>query len=156
MRFSTPEEYGNYAKSLFLQGYNCSQSILLAFSDYTGLDDELSTKISSPFGGGMGRLREVCGAISGIFMVLGMVEGYTDSSDQEGKTNLYKTVQELAHKFEEENDSIICRELLNLSVKNDSYIPSERTKEYYDSRPCPQKIASAAYILAEYLLSKSN
>ncbi|MDO4508445.1 MAG: C-GCAxxG-C-C family protein [Lachnospiraceae bacterium] len=156
MRFSTKEEYAQYAKQLFLDGYNCAQAIVLAFSDFTNLSDELSKKLSSPFGGGMGRMREVCGAVSGMFIVLGAVEGYDDVNDSDKKAELYKKVQQLAESFKDDNGSIICRELLGLSEKSDSYIPSERTKEYYESRPCPDKVASAALILADYLLSKEN
>lgn len=154
MRFNTKEEYAEYAKSLFLEGYNCTQAVVLAFSDFTGLDENLSKKIASPFGGGMGRLREVCGAVSGMFIVLGALEGYSDSDNIEEKTRLYKTVQMLASKFEKENGSIICRELLGLNKGHDSFVPSERTKEYYDKRPCPDTVASAATILADYLLNE--
>lgn len=156
MRFSTKEEYAQYAKQLFLDGCNCAQAIVLAFKDFTNLSDEFSKKLSSPFGGGMGRMREVCGAVSGMFIVLGIVEGYDDVNDSKKKTELYKKVQQLATAFKDDNGSIICRELLGLSEKSDSYIPSERTKEYYESRPCPDKVASAALILADYLLTKEN
>ena len=101
-------------------------------------------------------MREVCGAVSGMFIVLGIVEGYDDVNDSKKKTELYKKVQQLATSFKDDNGSIICRELLGLSAKSDSYIPSERTKEYYESRPCPDKVASAALILADYLLTKEN
>lgn len=156
MRFSTPKEYGEYAKSLFMQGYNCSQAVICAFSDFTGIDDELAMKISSPFGGGMGRLREVCGAVSGMFMVLGLLEGYSDVENVALKTELYTKVQALAGTFEDKNGSYICRELLGLNTKKESPVAAPRTKEYYETRPCPNKVASAAEILAEYLLSNST
>lgn len=147
----TPDEYEEYAEALFMRGYNCSQSVVCAFNDLTGLDDSLAKKLASPFGGGMGRLREVCGAVSGMFIVLGFLEGYDDVEDISKKTELYRKVQFLASEFEKRNGSYICRELLGLSNGKDSYIPEERTKEYYEKRPCPKKVASAARILAEYM-----
>lgn len=157
MKFNTPEEYANYAEQLFYQGFNCSQCLLLTFSDFTNIDDELAAMISSPFGGGMGRLREVCGAVSGMFMVLGILEGYSKVEENHKKAELYEKVQNLATTFKDNNGSIICRDLLGLKdLKDgkDSPIPEARTKEYYESRPCPKKIANGAYILADYLLNK--
>lgn len=154
MELNTPKDYADYAEKLFLSGYNCSQAVVCAFSEFTGLDDVLAKKLSSPFGGGMGRLREVCGAVSGMFIVLGLLEGYSDIPDGGKKAELYKKVQMLATTFEERNGSYICRELLHLKEGKDSPIPEERTKEYYENRPCPKKVASAAEIFAEYLLSK--
>lgn len=147
----TPDEYGEYARALFLQGYNCSQSVVCAFSDVLEMDEKILMRLASPFGGGMGRLREVCGAVSGMFIVLGLLEGYDDVSDIGLKTELYKKVQRLAAGFEEENGTIICRELLGLDKGKDSPVPEVRTKEYYEKRPCPDKVASAARILARYL-----
>ena len=140
----------------FLEGYNCSQSILLAFEDLITIDIDTALKIASPYGGGMGRLREVCGSVSGMFMVLGYIYGYNDPKDSTGKKELYAHVQELAHRYEEANGSIICRELLGLSVKHDSAVPAERTPEYYASRPCVVKVGSAAEILEAYLLEQST
>lgn len=145
------DEYGEYAKSLFMNGYNCSQSVVCAFSDVLDIDEKQLMRLSSPFGGGMGRLREVCGAVSGMFIVLGLLEGYDDISDISLKTELYKKVQKLAADFEDENGTIICRELLGLDKGKDSPVPEERTKEYYEKRPCPDKVKSAAKILARYL-----
>lgn len=145
------DEYGEYAKSLFMKGYNCSQSVVCAFSDVLDIDEKMLMRLSSPFGGGMGRLREVCGAVSGMFIVLGLLEGYDDVSDINLKMELYKKVQKLAADFEAENGTIICRELLGLDKGKDSPVPEERTKEYYEKRPCPDKVKSAAKILAKYL-----
>ncbi len=147
----TVEEYEEYAKSLFLNGYNCSQSVVCAFSDILNVDEKLLMRLSSPFGGGMGRLREVCGAVSGMFIVLGLLEGYDDVTDINLKTELYKKVQKLASEFEEENGTIICRELLGLDKGKDSPVPEARTKEYYEKRPCPDKVKSAAGILANFI-----
>lgn len=143
---------GDIAKQNFLNGYNCSQAVLLAFCEDFGLENETALKISEPFGGGMGRMREVCGTVTGMFMVLGLAMGNSDAKDGSTKKNVYKSVQELAEKFKQDNGSIICRELLGLQKANkESYVPSERTTEYYKKRPCPELCKYAADILEEYL-----
>lgn len=143
---------GEIAKNNFLKGYNCSQAVALAFCDDFGLDKDTLLMLASPFGGGMGRLREVCGTVSGMFMVLGLAKGYSDSNAKDKKTQLYKDVQALAEKFRQDNGSIICRELLNLRIKGkDSPVPSERTQEYYGKRPCPELCRYAADLVEEYL-----
>ncbi|WP_370767887.1 C-GCAxxG-C-C family protein [Ruminococcus sp.] len=143
---------GDIAKQNFLNGYNCSQAVLLAFCEDFGLEKETALKISEPFGGGMGRMREVCGTVTGMFMVLGLAMGNSDAKDGSTKKNVYKSVQELAEKFKQDNGSIICRELLGLQKANkESYVPSERTNEYYKKRPCPELCKYAADILEEYL-----
>ena len=140
------------AKQNFMNGYNCSQAVLLAFCEDFGLEKETALKISEPFGGGMGRMREVCGTVTGMFMVIGLAMGNDNSKDNTTKKNVYKSVQELAAKFKEDNGSIICRELLGLQKANkESYVPSERTTEYYKKRPCPELCKYAADILEEYL-----
>lgn len=139
------------AMQSFLDGYNCSQCMMLAFEDYLTIDLDTALKIASPFGGGMGRLREVCGSVSGMFMVLGFIKGYNEPGDYEGKKELYEHIQELARRYEEANGSIICRELLGLSVQKDEATPEKRTDEYYKKRPCAAKIGSAAEILEAYL-----
>ena len=103
---------GDIAKQNFMNGYNCSQAVLLAFCEDFGLEKETALKISEPFGGGMGRMREVCGTVTGMFMVIGLAMGNDNSKDNTTKKNVYKSVQELAAKFKEDNGSIICRELL--------------------------------------------
>ncbi len=143
--------HSDRAKELFHQGYNCSQAVFAAFCDETGLECETALKIASSFGGGMGRLREVCGAVSGAFMVLGMKYGYIDPLDKNKKTMHYKLVQEFAKDFEKQYDSIVCRELLGLSVNHESYIPEDRTKHYYKKRPCVELVAYAAKLLEEYI-----
>lgn len=143
---------GDIAKQNFMNGYNCSQAVLLAFCEDFGLEKETALKISEPFGGGMGRMREVCGTVTGMFMVLGLAMGNSDAKDGSTKKNIYKSVQELAEKFKQDNGSIICRELLGLQKANkESYVPSERTTEYYKKRPCPELCKYAADILEEYL-----
>ena len=143
-------KYGEKAKALFTEGYNCAQAVFAAFSDVTGIESETSFKLSSGFGGGMGRMREVCGAVSGMFMVLGAVEGYTSPTDNAEKMELYAKVQKLAEKFKTENGSIICRELLGGSPSS-TPVPSERTAEYYQKRPCGELVEIAADIVADYL-----
>lgn len=143
---------GDIAKQNFMNGYNCSQAVLLAFCEDFGLEKETALKISEPFGGGMGRMREVCGTVTGMFMVIGLAMGNDNSKDNTTKKNVYKLVQELAAKFKEDNGSIICRELLGLQKTNkESYVPSERTTEYYKKRPCPELCKYAADILEDYL-----
>ncbi len=140
------------AMQSFLDGYNCSQCLILAFEDLITIDIETALKIASPFGGGMGRLREVCGSVSGMFMILGYIKGYNTTEDYEGKKALYEHIQELARRYEEANGSIICRDLLGLNVKHDTSAPEKRTEEYYKARPCTEKIGSAAEILEQYLI----
>ncbi len=108
---------GDIAKQNFMNGYNCSQAVLLAFCEDFGLEKETALKISEPFGGGMGRMREVCGTVTGMFMVIGLAMGNDNSKDNTTKKNVYKSVQELAAKFKEDNGSIICRELLGFQKK---------------------------------------
>jgi C_GCAxxG_C_C family probable redox protein len=142
------------AVELFKQGYNCSQSVFAAFCEECEMDFETALKISSSFGGGMGRLREVCGAVSGMFMVAGMKYGYINPKDRVSKAEHYKRIQQLAEEFKEKNGSIICRELLGLSTQSESYIPEARTEEYYKKRPCAEIVGDAAEIMYEFM--KSN
>lgn len=140
------------AKELFENGYNCAQSTLGAFSDIIALDFDMAMKLSSSFGGGMGKLREVCGAVSAMFMVAGVLKGYSTAETGEVKAEHYKLIQDLAQKFREENGSIICRELLGLQEKETTHIPSERTEKYYKTRPCSMLVYSAAKIIEEELI----
>ncbi len=146
---------GEKAKQNFLSGYNCTQAVTLAFCEDFGIEPETMLMLSSPFGGGMGRLREVCGTVSGMFLVLGLAEGYSDPKDRESKKKIYEDVQKLADKFKLENGSIICRELLGLRIKGkDSPVPSERTEQYYKERPCADLCAYAADLLDDFLSNK--
>lgn len=142
---------GEQAKALFLEGYNCAQAVFGAFSQDLGLDFEMAMKLSSGFGGGMGRLREVCGAVSGMFMVFDMKYGYTSPTDKDGKKELYSHIQALAKKFESENGSIICRELLGLAEKKSVPTPDDRTGEYYKKRPCAELVELSASIVDSYI-----
>ena len=137
------------AAELFLGGYNCAQAVAVAFCDVTGMDEKLTAKWASSFGGGMGRLREVCGAVSGMFMVLGYLYGYDTPGEDEKKKQLYSRVQMRAKKFEEENGSIICRELLKNPPTDPN--PSPRTAEYYAKRPCARMVMVAARLVDEFI-----
>ncbi len=148
------QEKSEQAEELFRQGYNCAQAVLCSFAGELGLNMEDARKISSSFGGGMGRMREVCGAVSGMLMAAGLKYGGYDPSDRKAKAEHYKRVQELAASFREANGSIICRELLGLNVKSESYIPEERTAEYYKKRPCGKIIGQAAGIFQAYMDSE--
>ena len=135
----------------FMKGYNCTQSVVLAFADMLPVNESDLLKMASSFGGGMGRLREVCGSVSGMFIVIGLFYGYDGPETGQVKAEHYKRVQELAHRFEEKHGSIVCRELLGLNVKREAPTPEARTKEYYKKRPCPEIIGDAAEILEEYI-----
>jgi len=135
---------------LFLNGCNCSQAVLAAFSDVTGLDPEFAKKISCGFGGGMGRMREVCGAVSGMIMAANLLYGYTAPGENDRlKKEYYHLVQELSGKFREEAGSIVCREILKNPPSDPN--PSPRTAEYYKIRPCTRMVMLAAKILDEYI-----
>ncbi|MBQ4362399.1 MAG: C_GCAxxG_C_C family protein [Oscillospiraceae bacterium] len=142
------------AMANFMKGYNCSQSIVLAFSDLLDIDEAALLKLSSSFGGGMGRLREVCGSVSGMFIVAGLLYGYDGPETGQTKADHYARIQELAHRFEEKHGSIVCRELLGLSVRHDIPVPEARTQQYYQKRPCPEIIGDAAQILDEFISSR--
>lgn len=144
------------AIELFMQGYGCCQSVVAAYADLYGFTDEQVKRAAAGFGGGVGRLRMMCGAVSGIVMLVGMDIGQTDGSDREGKAECYRIVQALLKKSEDENGSLICAELLKIqnTVKFGNYIPEERNTIYYKKRPCAAKVESAARIFANYLAEK--
>lgn len=135
----------------FKKGYNCSQSVVLAFMDLLPGDEKTLLSLASAFGGGMGRLREVCGAVTGMFMVTGMLYGYDGPETGEPKKELYARIQKLAKEFEDKNGSIICRELLGLDVKHDQPVPEKRGNEYYKKRPCAELVGDAAEILEKFI-----
>lgn len=148
-----PQERAERAREYFTSGYNCAQSVFLAYRDITAIDEELAATISAPFGGGMGRLREVCGAVSGMTMVAGFIAPNPLPNDNENKKHCYTTVQSLAEEFRTENGSIVCRELLGLAQQKDDPTPSPRTGEYYKRRPCAEYVAIAARIVGEKINS---
>ena len=140
----------------FCDGYNCSQSVVLAYCDDLKLDKELALKMSSSFGGGMGRLREVCGAVSGMAMCMSFVVPNSMPNDLINKKLNYSAVQDVAENFRQENGSIVCRELLGLSCQKQDPTPSERTAEYYRKRPCVELVATAARIVGEKINLMNN
>ena len=142
-------EHGMKAAELFLQGYNCAQAVAVAFCDVTGLDEKQTARMVSGFGGGMGRLREVCGAVSGMFFVLGCLYGYDNADADDTKKALYGQVQELAAGFREQCGSIICRELLDNPPTDPN--PSPRTAEYYKERPCALMVKTAADLMDAFI-----
>lgn len=144
------------ARELFLEGYNCSQSIAGAFCDELGLDFERAVTLSAGFGGGMGRLREVCGSFSGITLVLSAVCGYKETDDTKKKA-LYEKVQTLGKEFKKRNGSLVCRDILSLQAneKTDP-TPEKRTEQYYASRPCATVVYNAAAVLEEFLSSQAE
>lgn len=147
-------DHSKKAVRLFKSGYNCSQAVLGAYAEELGLDLDTALKISSSFGGGMGRMREVCGALTGAFMVIGMLNGGYDAKDNKSKSELYTSIQELADEFKQQNGSIICRELLGLSQKGaDSPVPELRTDGYYKKRPCVELVELVAKNLDEKYFS---
>jgi len=138
------------AKELFKSGCNCSQSVLGVFCEELGMDFETAMKIASGFGGGMGRMREVCGTVTGIFMAAGLAFSDTNC-DKGNKADVYKIIQELASRFKEKNGSIICRELLAGVETSTSPTPSERTETYYKKRPCVELVGDSVEILEQFL-----
>lgn len=139
------------AAELFMGGYNCAQTIAVAFSDVTGLDADFSAKMASSFGGGMGRMREVCGAVSGMLMVAGLLYGYATPGDDVSKKAHYTLVQDLAGEFRREAGSIVCREILKNPPSDPA--PTPRTEEFYRKRPCTRMVMLAARILDTYIES---
>lgn len=133
------------AKELFHQGYNCSQSVVASCADLFGMDEALALRMSASFGGGIGRMRQTCGAACGMFMLEGLVSG-SATPDAQAKANNYAQVQELAQRFREQHGSIICAELLGLAQPTITPTPEARTSEYYHKRPCAEMVGDAVRI----------
>ncbi len=147
----TVQEREQKAGELFKAGYKCCQTVAMTFADVLGLSDDEVARLASGFGGGMGRMREVCGTVSAMTMVAGAMIPATDVNDKEAKTANYALVQEMADEFKKLNGSIICRELLGLSKPEGTPVPSDRTPEYYKKRPCGELCSIAAGIVARKL-----
>lgn len=143
--------HGEIATELFLSGCNCAQAVFAAFEDVTGFDRDTSLRLASALGGGMCRMREVCGAVSGAMLVLGMVEGEGSDMDHNKKSSLYKIGQDFCGVFKDEMGSIVCRELLGLPDGKSESVPEKRTKEYYKKRPCAEIVRYAADSLEKLL-----
>ena len=141
------EERAQLAVELFKQGFNCSQAVYASCADLYGVTDEqLALRLSASFGGGMGRMRLVCGAASGMFMLAGLHNGSSTPHDNEGKMKNYAFVQQLAGEFKGKYGSLICAELLGLAPKPEEPKPAERTQQYYEKRPCSEMVAEAVRI----------
>lgn len=140
------------AVKTFESGYTCAQSVFVTYADLFGLDRETALKLTSPMGGGIGRMREVCGAVSSMALLAGLKEGNTDPDNEQGKERIYLLTRQLADKFKDRHETIICRELLRMEGMEASAKPSERTEEYYRTRPCSRLVATAAKIIEEILL----
>ena len=147
------EDKAKKAEELFLSGYNCAQSVFCAFCEDFGIDFEVGLKMTSSMGGGMGRLREVCGAVSSMFLLVGLKRGYIENNNDEIKANHYKLIQDLADEFKNEFGSILCRNLLG--EDRGSYVPDKRTEEYYKTRPCVEFIKYAAKLTEKIINEKA-
>lgn len=141
------------AKELFLNGYNCSQAVFGAFCEDFGINRETGLVLSSGFGGGIARRREVCGAVSGAVMVLSLIHGSSDAEDAQAKKHLYQEVRNVLGDFEDETGSIVCRELLGLEEKMSVSVPEARTQEYYKKRPCAELVYLAAQCVENHIES---
>ncbi len=153
----TKQERIEKAVALFKEGYNCSQSVVAAFADIYGFTEEQALKMSASFGGGIGRMRETCGAACGMFLLAGLEKGATIGSDRDGKAANYALVQQLAEEFKKENGALRCADLLGLS-KTEPVVstPEARTAQYYAKRPCSKMVETAACIWADYLEKHSD
>ena len=151
------EERVERARNYFLEGYNCAQAVVMAYDDVMTMDVEALARLAAPFGGGMGRMREVCGTVSGMTFVAGALAPSADPKNLEERKNNYALVQHFADLFRRENGDIVCRRLLGLEPmveKSETAMPSERTAEYYKKRPCVEYVACATRIVAEYINSQ--
>ena len=145
---SEPVSKADIAEKYFREGANCSQAVLAAFADDLGITKEFAMRLASGFGGGVGRMREVCGAFSGIVLIENLKNGFTDHTDKEAKDACYAKIQLLAEKFKEQSggNSIICRELLDGTNASTGGSSEERNREYYKKRPCVELVRMAAEI----------
>ena len=142
------------AREYFLKGYNCSQSTAIPFCEEIGQDEKTVLMAMSGFGGGVARLREVCGAVSGITYICGMIDGEYNPSDLDDKERVYKLIQAQIMKFQEKHKTINCGELLKVFDKNP--MPTKRTKEYYEDRPCLSLVEDAAGLIADYINQRNE
>lgn len=147
------EERVLHAVELFMSGYGCCQSVVAAFADLYGFTPDQAKLVGAGFGGGVGRMRMMCGAVSGLVILAGMKEGQLRGDDREGKAHCYEVVQRLLAQSKEENGSLICAELLGIKgpIPMGNFVPDERNAAYYRKRPCAAKVESAARLFAQYL-----
>lgn len=149
-------EYSERAKALFLEGYNCSQAVFAAYAPLFGMDKETALRASAGLGGGVGRMREVCGTVTGAAMVAGLKYGAVRGDDRDAKKETYEKVRAIADEFKKENPSIVCRELLGLSQAEKSAEPEKRDAGYYKKRPCVQLVEDASLALEKILFSEGE
>lgn len=148
---------GDIAKDYFVKGYNCAQAVALAYCDLLNMDEKTIARAVSGFGGGIGRMREVCGSVSGAVFVISMLYGYDNAQDNDSKKRLYSEIQAFGERFKTDNGSIVCRELLNLQRQGfDNPTPAPRTEAYYKKRPCKELVKYSADVLEEYINSKNK
>lgn len=147
------KDHSQKAADLFCNGANCAQAVLVAFAEDCGMDETTAMKLSSSFGGGMGRLREVCGAVTGMFMVAGIISGYTTNDPKEKKDAHYALIQQLAQEFKAVHSTISCRDLLGSLGSSTSPVSDPRTAEYYKARPCVRFVITAAEILDKHFFN---
>lgn len=140
------------AIAMFEKGYNCSQSVFVTYADIYGIDREMALNLSSPLGAGVGRMREICGAVSAMALLSGLQEGNVNPQDEEAKAALYQNVRSYSDAFQKQMGSIICRDLLELLEREESAVPDKRTEEYYSSRPCSKAVAVAAKIVEDMII----
>ena len=153
-----PAERQERAETYFMEGYNCCQAVLLAFEDVLPVDRSALLRFASGFGGGMARMREVCGTVSAMAMIAGFLSPAEDPSDMQQRRDNYALVQRFASAFKEQKGSIVCREILGLrkpepGAPMENPMPSQRTPEYYKTRPCAATVGLAARIVADYLMN---
>ena len=146
----------DYAACLFKSGYNCAQSVFAAYADLFGMERQTALRMSSAMGGGIGRMREICGAVSAMALLAGLKEGNDDPENEEAKAHIYALVRDMSAKFKEKEGTLICRELLGIDGMEESAKPTVRTPEFYATRPCARLIAEAAEIIEEVLLDKKS
>lgn len=140
----------------FEEGYNCAQAVFATYADLFGMSEETALMLASPMGGGMGRMREVCGTVSAMALLEGLKEGNADPVDKQAQGRTYETVRTMSDCFAQQNGSIICRELLGIAAREKSAVPSERTTQYYTSRPCTKYVRCAAEIVEAHLLTRNG
>lgn len=145
------------AVDLFKSGCNCSQSVICAYSDVFDMDEHTAMRVSEGFGGGMGRMRSVCGAVSGMFMLAGLKYSKGVPKDIETRTKVYSVVQQMAKDFKEKNGSIVCGDLLGINLPKDTgAVPTERSADFYKKRPCIGCISDCAGLVQKYLINEND
>ena len=145
------------AKAYFLEGYNCAQAVAMAFDALLGMDKNQIAMLTSGFGGGVGRMREVCGTVTGAAFVISALYGYNDPKATDEKQQLYANIQQIGNQFAKENGSVVCRELLGLTIKGaDSPTPEARTKQYYQKRPCAELVEYSAHLVEEFIKNQEK